>query len=273
MKTVKSMFILWISLNLLGCGQNIFKKLDKGDAATDATLALEEGKPDVAISLLLSTLGDAYTTLYDALDSNSNLVQAQVDLNAEMEVLIAAGKIKGVPNLVSILASSKAQKHGIDPFSIALKFADSASSGDSSSSGSGNSFTVLFPVLPDATAENLEGLDIAMTILGSVGSKKTVADQYKEALLLTASIALVTKTLDADGDGEVSALEAVTLSDAAAKTLLNQITAAVLAAAANTDSDSSASSEQIQALQSKIDAEDGATQEEKLRNFMAKSGA
>jgi len=284
-------FLLIASLTLFvsGCGDNLFSSLEKTDTATDATIQLESGDPAKAITLILDKLGDAYSKVYEATNADSDLFQAQSDLNAAMLVLVDEGDIEDVPNLVSILASARAQKHGIDPFEIALKFAEAATtasedtanadagSSSTASAGPGNDVTRLFPILPEASAENLEGLDVAMTVLRSTGTYKTTSDDYKEALLLTASIALVTKTLDSDGDGEISALESVSLSDAAAKALLNQITAAVLAAAASSDlsadSETAKSTEQIQALQSQIDAEEGATQEEKLRNFIAKSEA
>jgi hypothetical protein len=280
-----------LAAQTFGCGKSIFQTTDKVDPATDAAIALEKRQPERAITLILSDLGQEYRAIYDDLDDATDTSGGAALLGAKMAELISAGKIEGVPNLVSILASAKAQLHGIDPFDLALKVAESATSESSSAdaeadfsqadpsapaAASGNQVTVLFPVLPAATDENLHGLDVAMAVLQSVGDEKTAADDYKEALFLTASIALVSKTLDSDGDGEISALEAITLSDAAAATLLNQIMSAAAAAAASSgsgdDAETAKSTEQIQALQSKIDAEEGDTQEEKLRNFMAKSG-
>jgi hypothetical protein len=279
--------LLFALASLSSCGTSIFKSLDKSDAATDAAIALEKKQPESAIKIILDALGDEYHAVYDDVDAATETSTGTIALAAKMTELIDAGAISNVPNLVSILASAKAQLHGIDPFNIALQIADSATSTtDSSSStessdtaaagGTANAVTSLFPVLPEASLENLHGLDVAMAILQSIGTLKTVPDQYKEALFLTASVALVTKSLDTDGDGKISALESITLSDAAATILLNQIISAGAAAAAGGETSAettpSASTAQIQALQSKIDAQEGATQEEKLRNFMAQSG-
>ncbi|MEZ4741847.1 MAG: hypothetical protein R3B45_05280 [Bdellovibrionota bacterium] len=271
-----------VSLLLLSCGTNFFESVDKSDAAADATIQLEKGNASKAEDILLNALGSDYTKLYESASSTSDLDSLKDDLTTEMRQLIDSGDLKEAPNLISILASARAQRHGIDPFEIALKFADSSTSSsqssdsaDSTTSSSPNELTMLFPVLPEASGDNITGLDIALMLLGSLAEEKQVADQYKEALFLTASIALITKSLDTDGDGTITALESITLSDAAAQVLLNQIASAASAAADSgdltSDGESSLSAQQIQALQSQIDAQDGGTQEEKLRNFIAQN--
>lgn len=273
MKITNNMhIILLVSFLISSCGTSFFSSLDKSDAATDATIELENDNPDKAIDIILNELGSGYEAIYDGINDDSALLTVQTELATKLTEIIAAGDVSRPALLVSILASAKAQKHGIDPFTLGLKFADSASS--SSSSSSTNNLTLLFPVLPEPTATNLRGLDVAMTVLQSLASLKSSVDQYKEALFLTASMALVTKSLDTDGDGQISALEAISLSDAAAQSILSQISSAVLASAASEGADAenvAASAEQIQALQSAISGEDGSTDEEKLRNYMSKA--
>lgn len=276
MKNIKTKVILIASLNLMiACGKNPFKSYDEGNVATDATIEIENGNSKTAINLILEDLGSEFQTAYENATALTTKSEDIINISAAINNLIDAGR-SDVPNLVSILASAKAQLHGVDPFKLALKFADQSSSNESNSNNNSqqqdtNELTLLFPVLPEATAENIQGLDKALTLLSSLGSYKTASEEYKEALLLTASIALSTKALDSDGDGEISALEAVTLSDAVASVLIEQIAAAVISAAAGDGQDVSASAEQIQKIQSQIDAQEGSTDEEKLRNFIAKS--
>lgn len=286
-RNVMTLPTIAIAISLLShsCGSSLFKAADQSDTATEASIALEKQQPTKAIRLIMDILGQSYRRVYDEVDADTTA--GSTKLATAMETLIAAGQIKNVPNLISILASAKAQLHGIDPFDIALRIAESATTqsdsaasdaadASSTAASAGNQVTRLFPILPEASEENIHGVDVAMAVLQSLGELKTTADEYKEALFLTASIALVTKTLDSDGDGEISALESITLSDTAANALLNQITSAAAAAASSgengQDLDSATSTAQIQALKAQIDAEEGATQEEKLRNFIAKSG-
>ena len=103
--TRNNVYVLLVFFLLqISCGKNAAVS-NKKDPAEDATLALEDGNPEKAISILEDALKD---------DADNY-------------------------KLTSILASAYAQKAGIDPLSFALKLADQGSKTDSSSSSSSSS--------------------------------------------------------------------------------------------------------------------------------------
>ncbi len=283
MKLKKVLLLLSLTCTgvFLGCGTNAFENLEETPPQISATLALEDEKPEKSIEILLDALGSDYKNYYNSISDNDDITTVQTTFSSLLAELIDASKVERPANLVSILASAKAQLHGIDPLSIALELANigatagESEAADATDSSSTNPITVLFPVLPDASSANIRGLEIALALLRSIGSEYTDQDQFKEALFLSANVSLIAKTLDSDGDGEISALEAINLSDEAAGAILNQLASAATAAAAtssDSDSNTQKSTEQIATIQAAIDAQEGATDEEKVRNYIAQSG-
>ena len=227
----------------LACGNNVFKSGVKKDPAEDSTLALERKNPTKAIKILEDALvGDP-----------------------------------GNPKYLSILATAYATRAGIDPLTLGSKFSTSGASllGDSSSTGS---ITSLFSVMPAATADVIKDIDYAVSILnGQIPvSDRQPGDAFKTAIYMTASMVLHTKALDSRGKGTLTAADIASLSDADANAILNNLDAAAALLAANGAApgvSSAAASETAAAALAKystqIDAAEGTTKAEKLRNYLA----
>lgn len=216
------------------CGSNVFKPIEKKDAAEDATILLEKGKADDAISILTSALED----------DPSNY------------------------QLTSLLSAAYAQKHGIDTISLALKMGTSSSE---SSGSQTNELTALFSVLPDASDENFTGLQTAIDLLLSIPEdSRTKADNFKLTMLLTSVTALRTKAFDKDGDGQVSPVEMLTLSEEDALAILSNLdtAAAVLAGVDTSSAGTAAAATSITALQEKIASQPGDSNAERLQAYL-----
>lgn len=263
MSTYTKIGLIILTSFILGCGSNVFKSLDEQDPDQEAIKALEDQDPDKAIRILNKALGSDIEQIVN--ESSSS------ELSARLGTAIGDDAEKS--QLVSLLSAAYAQKYGLDPLSIALKMADGG--GSDSSSESSNGITALFPVLPDATQENIDGIDKALGILQAISELRfTKADFYKQSILFSASMALHTKLLDADGDGKISAAEAIAMSTDDAATVLSQLAGAASSmTGADMDSETIAAvAGQLGDLQSQIAAQEGATDEEKLQNYLASTG-
>lgn len=237
--------VLLPAILLTACGASIFYNVDNRDPAIDATVALEQGRSQDAIDILEDAL------LTDATN----------------------------PTYLSLLGTAQAQLVGVDFLRIVLRMAanDTTATTDStdSSSGSsttttdssGNDITFLFVVLPDATDENINGLDTAIATIESIADvDKISADQFKLTIFYTARLALRTKKFDADGDGLVSPAELLDLSDEDADAIIDSLLNA--GDALEAAGDAGASAEQIEELKNAIESSEGDTQAEKLRNYL-----
>jgi hypothetical protein len=259
----------------ISCGKNTFESLNTPPPEVKASLALESQKPDKAVNDLLANLGAEFKDEYILILSLSSVTEAKARTVSLVQRTIGAGQVNNASNLISILASAKAQQHGLDPLNIALKLANNSGSA-ASSSGSSSPITMLFPALPEASLDNIRGLDIAIALISGIGTYKTQTDLYKEAIYITSAISLSAKALDLDGDGTISAEEALSLSDEAAEAILDQLVSAAIAASGSTegaDSNSAKSASQIASIQNQINAQEGETQAEKLRALLAKTNA
>ncbi len=230
---------------LAGCGQNVFKKQEKKDPAEDATLALEKHDETTAITTLETALAD---------DPDN-------------------------PQLLSILALAYAQRAGIEPVQFAQRMAANQTSSDQSSAGVPHTgdYTALFSVMPAASAKNLSDLDQACSILETriPAASAQPGDKFKLALYQTASFILHTKALDTNGDGQLTLDEILNLSSANASGLIAQLAAAaaIFGGAAPDNETQQKAAQAIAQFQDKINAAPGATPEEKLKNYLAASGA
>lgn len=229
-----------VTLGLLAsCGANPLKSYETKDPAEDATIAMEEGNPDKAISILTSALeGDPGNAQY-----------------------------------ISLLAMAYADRGGIDAISLALKMASNNSS--TSSSTTGNGVTALFAIMPEATDAHIADVDTAVSLMGQLPADAfNTAEKLKLAMFQTAALTLRTKKYDLDGDGTISAAEALAMTGADATTILSQLAGAAAAfaggsAASTTDQ---AASAQITAIQTAISSCPGATQQAQLQNYMSRTG-
>lgn len=258
--------IIGTAISLLPtCGSNVYKELESPAASKEASVALEKDDPAEAKNVILAALGDTYNNTFNNISSTSDLSVIQTKLSTEMVRLMSSGEETDASNLVSILASAQAQEFGVDVLSIALKLA--LEGGDST-----NPLYLLFPILPDATSANIHGLDVAVTLIRSVGSKRTEIDLFKESLFTTSAMSLALKSADADGDGSLSASEIANLTDEGLGELMGKLAKAAISAAAfsaDSTSNQGASAAVITELESSIDSQDGADSAAKLRAFLS----
>ncbi|MGE0174253.1 MAG: hypothetical protein AB7T49_15760 [Oligoflexales bacterium] len=240
---------LIFSILLAACGSNIFKSVDKSDPGEDATVAMENGNPQKAISILEKAIEDEPENY----------------------------------RYYALLAAAMAQKYGVSVIQIALKMGESdeeeegasddqaivqeeeEEDGDSSSSD----VTKLFPVLPVPSDENIDGIKEAIETLGLIPSEELrEADVFLLSLLNTAILALRTKTLDTDGDGQLSPVELLDLNEDTAVLILEDLISASEALAAGGGSGGSeVAREKLEAIQEAIASQEGETDAERLRNF------
>lgn len=280
MKRHLSFALLSFSL-AFSCGKNSFREYETQNPSEQAVKALEERNPSKAITILLAELGPDFKNAYSNMlgQSNSEIIAA---LNVIIEDKMNLG-FSLTPQLVSILASAHAQKYGVDPFDLALALASSSSDeneANSNSSGDENAMTKLFPVLPEATEENQAGLNQSLSILNSIGSSRfSNADFFKQALLLTANAAMVTKSLDKNGDGKIDINDAASLTIENAEALLDFLEQAAVAALGSAqaedstiegiESNAAKSAQSIDKIKEEICATEGSSDTEKIQNYLS----
>jgi hypothetical protein len=214
--------------------------MEKKNPGEDAVVLMEKGKPDEAISVLESAL----------VDEPENY------------------------RLVSLLSAATAQKYGISLIDIALKMGGSGDEeegeegSESEQPAGGNDITNLFSVLPDPTDANIAGVEEARDIMASipVGFRKT-GDTFMLSLLNTSLLGMRTKKLDTDGDGQLSPVELLDLSEDNATAILGDLISASESFAGESGG-AEAAQEKLQAIQDEIDAQEGETEAERLRNYL-----
>jgi hypothetical protein len=231
--------LLTLTTTLTSCGDNLLKSQEKKEPAEDAVIELENDNPEKAISILESALQD---------DPEN-------------------------PKLLSILSYAFAARAGVEPLKLISKM---TSSGTDTEEGtqSDSELLLLFDVVPEASAENLDDIDRAVSILVSeiAPDDRLPGDTLKLALFQTASLVMHMKAIDLDGDGVIEVEELATFSTAAAGALLNQLGAAqALLASDSDDATAQAAAQALGTYQAEIEAMPGATSEEKLINFLAGS--
>jgi len=235
MKVSMSLILIVFFAFLNGCGSgNAFSSLETADAGQDAVHELENNNPDKAISILES-----------ALNSDPDNWQ-----------------------LVSILSAAYAQKHGISLIDLALNMATSATELVSEN----DQLSQIWPYLPPATDENLTGIATALDLLRSIPiSSRTDADNFKLALLSTASVSLRLKSFDVDGDGQLSASELLALGLDDATAVLNGLlgaTEALDSISSSLGDSSDQTTESITQMYTDIQNSEGDDDREKLNNYL-----
>ncbi|WP_141735332.1 hypothetical protein [Oligoflexus tunisiensis] len=228
MKNLLFPSILLLALSS-ACGTNLFESVADPDPADKATAAMDERKSDEAISILEKALQDEPENwLY-----------------------------------VSLLASAKAQKAGVDTTDIALEMAQGGES-------SGNPLTALFTVLPTATQEVIDLLSEATELLASIPADQLESgDTFKISMFNTAFTALQAKFFDADGSGSFSVEELQSLDEDAAVNILNSLLNAENAATIYQSSGGTGdATSNVTQIRSQIEQQPGETQAEKLRSYL-----
>lgn len=233
-------FLVGICNGSISCGSNILEGAEKSEAAEDATVELEQKRPSKAISILEKALS----------------------------------KDPGNAQYLSILSTAYAQRAGVEPLSLAQSVADKGgSSGTNLTASSTADLVSLFKVVPEATTSTLADIDRAIAILSAdlPRAQWLAGDSFKFALFQLASTVMHLKVLDTNQDGILSTSELLTLSGAS--TILSQIlTASTLVNSGQSSTVSAQAAQVLSQQHAAIEAMPGATDDEKLRNYLAKSG-
>ncbi len=270
---------IWVFLSvfLLNCGRSQFSSYLKSHPDEEASKALEQNDSVSAITTMLNALGSDFKQIFVAVTPTSDMAQVQQELQAELTSLMLTKDPYTIANYVSILASAQAQLYQIDPLSIILKFIkDGSGSSSSTTSSSSGELLKLFPVLPDATAANLQGASLAITLMNSYdASLLTAADKFKLAIFLTAYLALILKSLDVNNNGVIDAVEILNMSQTTAASFLGVLhQAATTFLESNSGSSDTARSSQagqkIADIESAIQASQGSTDTDKLKDYLSK---
>ncbi|NRA64077.1 MAG: tetratricopeptide repeat protein [Pseudobacteriovorax sp.] len=225
---MKWVMIFGLAVSLWSCGTNIYKQFDDQNPGELAAVALDEDNPDKAIKILDAALEDD-------------------PANYE---------------LVSLLASAKAQKAGVDTISLTLSLAEN--------NGSDNTIVSLFNSVPEPTATTISLMEECLTLMESIPSASALAaDRFKQSMYYTALMTLRTKSIDLDGDGTLSADELGSLSVEAAAAIIANIVAAEssLNGYSSEDGTQDAASS-VSSISSSISGQEGADEAEKLRNYL-----
>ena len=222
----------------IACGRNVYNQFEEGSPADEAVKYLEEDNPDAAIA-----------TLDDAIAADPANYQ-----------------------LISLLASAKAQKAGVDTVALILNLISDDGSESTSATGAGtsNGIVGLFGVMPDYSAEVVSLLTESVQLIDSIPASQTLAaDRFKLSLFYTALMTVRTKQIDLDGDGTLSPEEIAGMDDATAIAILTDIATAessVTGYNANDGTEQAAS--QISGISQAIASQEGETQADKLRNYL-----
>lgn len=172
---------------VIACGtDNILKDLEDEDVAEEAAIALENDQPSNAIKLLKG-----------ALESDPNNYK-----------------------LISLLSSAYSQRGGISMVDLALHISET----QNDDSEFQNSVSSLWPFLPDATGNHLADVREAMAQLRGIPfANRTDADHFKLAVISTALASLELKSLDRNGDGQLSFQELNSLKVVKADSIIASI--------------------------------------------------
>ena len=228
---IKSAFTFILALLYVsGCGANVFKDSDAGDPAEDAVIALENDKPDKAISILETALAE------------------QPDQ----------------PTYLSLLSAAYAQRAGVEPIRFAR---DMAALGGSS--GSLLAAFAILPKATVNVLSDIDKSVTILADLGAdrfLPGDALKLGLYQSASFLLHSKALDQNqdgVISADEAVDLSdnSANGLLIQIAAA-----QVT---LAAQAASDPSAAKASESLEDFQSDIDNQPGDTQEEKLRNYLS----
>lgn len=215
----------------LGCGdENVGESTANKDPISAAIDALENNRPAEAISIL-----------------DQELAASPSD-----------------PVVLSLLGSAHALSASVDPVVYAIAMGSTAEEGE-------NNITKTFDALPDPTDENIASLETAYGYVAQIPEEDRInEDVFKLSMFYSAHLSLVTKKLNSDGVGGLSAEELANLSEEDALKILESLDAAadVLNGFTFDGAEQEKAAGKISDIQSDIDSSDGASQSEKLAAYL-----
>ena len=221
------------------CGkQNLFRSAEDSDPLEEAATLLEEDKADDAIELLK-----------DELEDNPENYSA-----------------------MSLLSTAISQKWGIDTITMALNLSKSQQTSQGQALAS-NEVVRLYAILPPATDDTIAGVTEAQGWLQAIPSaSRNKSDFFRLSLLDLSAMVLRTKYFDSNSNGELEASELVNMSTTDASAIIQILVGAQANAAIGSAVDGQNAAKVAEAMGSikeKIDSAEGATTEEKLKNYLA----
>ncbi|NDE13787.1 hypothetical protein EBZ80_02545 [bacterium] len=231
---IMALMMAGVLSGIAACGSNVYAPLQSQDPADQAARYLEDGKPQKAIDLLEKKLADN----------------------------------PGEARYISILALAYAQRAGVAP----IDFLDNMGSAQNSNTGLTNDITALFSVTPPATTSAIADVDYAISLLTSLsGDDLNDAEKLKLSLFQMASTVLKLKILDTDGNGQLSVLELLALSDSMADSIITGLQNAASAlggggSGASTGGDVAA--QLVSSMVSGITSQSGASSRDKLAGYV-----
>lgn len=228
---IRRHYILLLLIILSSCGTNVGESTAVKDPIDEALADMDNGKWDEAISILETEL----TTTTDL-----NLVYA-------------------------LLATAHAGKHGVDPINYSAKLGGTAEAGQ-------NNITKTFSALPDATDENIIGIETAIEYINLIPEEeRTLSNIFIAGMLYSVHVSLISKKFDEDGTGELSLEELANMTPEEAEAIIASLDAAsdVFAGASVEGENSQKAAGKISAIQDEIAASPGASQTERLQNYLA----
>ncbi|MDA9951380.1 hypothetical protein N9D31_02280 [Oligoflexaceae bacterium] len=226
--------LLVLALFFSSCGDNVTEGVADRDPIDNALADMDNGRWDEAIEILEDEIGG---------DEEPNLIYA-------------------------LLALAYAGKHGLDPLTYSIELTKTSDDGDEE----GNAITNTFAALPEATDENIAGIKTAADFMALIpNDEKSLENVFLASMLYSAHFSLISKKFNTDGDAGLTAEELAGLSADEAAAIIESLLAAsdILSGTDLEGGDTDKAAEQIDAIQDAIDDSEGATDQEKLQNFLS----
>lgn len=168
-------------------------------------------------------------------------------------------------NLVNaVLASAYAGKYEVDHITYAAKLGESADEGQ-------NNITKTFSALPEATDENIAGVEKAIAYINAIpDAEKTPENIFIASMLYSVHLSLISKKYDTDGGGGLTREELSAMTAEEAGAILESLSSASELLAAN-DVDGAnfkKAAEKLGTIQEDIDNQPG-SELEQVQGYLA----